>query len=62
MPKVPAVYQNCWHLSKANLVQFGAKIGVGNFFLFVFGQKTKSGEELMNVPVLDLVASSRISI
>jgi hypothetical protein len=33
-------------LSKANLAQFEAKFGHGNFFLFVFGQNQKSVQEL----------------
>ena len=51
MSKVPAVDQNRYHLSIANLAQFRAKFGTGKFFLFVFGQKTKSQLELLNVPV-----------
>ena len=52
MPKVPAVDQNRYHLSIANLAQFRAKIGTGKYFLFVFGQKTKTGVELRYGPVV----------
>jgi hypothetical protein len=38
-------------LSKANLAQFGAKIGIGKFVLFVFVKNQKSGEELRYGPV-----------
>ena len=51
MSKVPAVGQNRYHLSIANLAQFRAKFGTGKFFLFVFGQNKKSGEELRYSPV-----------
>ena len=51
MSKVPAVDQNRYHLSIANLAQFRAKLGIGKFFLFVFGQKTKSQLELRYGPV-----------
>jgi hypothetical protein len=49
--KVPAVDQNRYHLSIANLAQFWAKLGIGKVFLFVFGQKKKSQLELRNGPV-----------
>jgi hypothetical protein len=49
--QVPAVDQNRYHLSIANLAQFGAKIGIRKFFLFVLGENQKSGEDLMNDPV-----------
>jgi hypothetical protein len=49
--KVPAVDQNRYHLSIASLAQFRAKFGTSKFFLFVFGQKTKSQLELRNGPV-----------
>ena len=49
--KVPAGYQNRYHLSIANLAQFRAKFGTGKFFLFVFGKNHKSVEELSNGPV-----------
>ena len=52
MSKVPAVDQNRYHLSIANLAQFRAKFGIGKFFLFVFGQKTKSQLELRYGPVV----------
>ena len=39
-------------MSKANLAQFGPNFGIGKFFLFVFGQNQKSGEELLNGPVV----------
>ena len=55
MPKVPAVDQNRYHLSIANLAQFWAKFGTGKFFLFVFGQKTKSQLELRYGPVVEPV-------
>ena len=51
MPKVLAVDQNRHHLSIANSAQFRAKIGTGKYFLFVFGQKTKSQLELLYGPV-----------
>ena len=51
MPKVPAVDQNRYHLSIANLAQFRAKFGTGKFFLFVFGQNQKSVQELLYGPV-----------
>jgi hypothetical protein len=50
--KVPAVDQNRYHLSIANLAQFGPEIGIGKFFLFVFGQNQKSGEESLYGHVL----------
>ena len=49
--KVPAGYQNRYHLSIANLARFRPKFGTGKYFLFVFGQNQKSGEELSNGPV-----------
>ena len=52
MSKVPAVDQNRYHLSIANLAQFRAKFGTGKFFLFVFGQNQKSVQELLYGPVL----------
>ena len=55
MSKVPAIDQNRYHLSIANLAQFLAKFGIVKFFLFVFGQKTKRQLELLNVPVLVLL-------
>ena len=42
MSKVPAVDQNRYHMSKANLAQFRAKVGTSKIFLFVFGEKTKT--------------------
>ena len=51
MSKVPAVDQNRYHLSIANLAQFRAKFGTGKFFLFVFGQNQKSVQELLYGPV-----------
>jgi hypothetical protein len=39
------------HLRKANLAHFGAKFGIGTFFLFIFGQNIKRGYKLSNVPV-----------
>ena len=51
MPKVPALDQNRYHLSIANLAQFRAKFGTGKFFLFVFGRNQKSVEELLYGPV-----------
>ena len=54
--KVPAGYQNRYHLSIANLARFRPKFGTGKYFLFVFGQNQKSVEELSNGPVdLDLL-------
>ena len=52
MSKVPAVDQNRYHLSIANLAQFRAKFGTGKFFLFVFGRNQKSVEELLYGPVV----------
>jgi hypothetical protein len=49
--KVPAVEKNRHHLSIANLAQFQAKLGIDKFFLYVFGQKTKSQLELLHSPV-----------
>jgi hypothetical protein len=54
VPKVPAVDQNRYHLSIANLAQFRAKIGTGKYLLFVFGQKAKSQLELLYGPVVEL--------
>ena len=51
MSKVPAVDQNRYHLSIANLAQFRVKFGTGKFFLFVFGRNQKSVEELLYGPV-----------
>ena len=50
--KVPAGYQNRYHLSIANLARFRPKFGTGKYFLFVFGQNQKSGEELRYGPVV----------
>jgi hypothetical protein len=36
---------------KVDLAHFGAKFGIGTFFLFVFGQKIKCIPKLSNVPV-----------
>ena len=52
MSKVPAVDQNRYHLSIANLAQFRAKFGTSKCFLFVFGKNKKRGEELRYSPVV----------
>jgi hypothetical protein len=49
--KVPVANHNCRHLRKADLAQFGAKFGIGKYFLSVFAMNQKSGEELLNGPV-----------
>ena len=52
MSKVPAVDQNRYDLSIANLAQFGAKIDINKYLPFVFGQKTKGQLELLCSPVV----------
>ena len=52
MSKEPAVDQNRYHLSIADLARFRPQFGTGKYFLFVFGQNQKSGEELSNGPVV----------
>ena len=54
--KVPAGYQNRYHLSIANLARFRPKFGTGKYFLFVFGQNQKSVEELSNGPVVRVLS------
>jgi hypothetical protein len=39
-------------LRKANLAQFRAKLGSYGNFVFVFTDKTKSGEDVLNGPVV----------
>jgi hypothetical protein len=60
--KVPAVDQNRYHLSIANLAQFRAKFGTGKFFLFVFAHNKKSGEELRYSPVPRYLGTSSLVI
>ena len=46
-PKIPSVHHNYKRLRIVDFTRFRAKFGeVSFFFLIVFGQKTKSGEEV----------------